>query len=235
LVKTWEFERSHKIDPMDHTIANHDGFQISANNGKKFNHKDAHEIGNYNVLLDSCNKELYDNSKITNRQSHEIFHSAYPAFAWEVLQVFTGPPEVYFEWRHFGRFTGVYKGNKGNGQMIDVRGFGLAKVNGDLQLLDTHIFYDQNTYLEVMEGFKPHTDLYPENYNFAIEDKNNWATPENFDEEWVKSLNLRRVFVNGGTGAKGTGGQNNSEDKPWYSHIFPFCTSEQQEGPIPNK
>jgi len=182
-------------------------------------------------LLDSCNKELYDNSKITNRQSHEIFHTAYPAFSWEILQVFTGPPEVYFEWRHFGRFTGVFRGFNGCGQMIDLRGFGVARVNGDLQLLDTQIFYDQNKYLEVMSGFKPYTELYPDNYNFAIEDKNNWANPSKFDEEWVKSLNLRRVFVSSG-GGQGSG--QNDGDKPWYAHIFPFCTSEPEKGPIPN-
>ena len=97
-------------------------------------------------MLDSAKKELWDSANTTNRQSHEIFHTAFPAFSWEVLQVFTGPPEVYFEWRHFGRFTGVYKGNKGSGEMIDVRGFGKAKVNDKLQLLDTEMFYDQNTF-----------------------------------------------------------------------------------------
>ena len=44
LVKTWEFERSHKVDPNDHQTVDPDNFKISTNDGKVFNHKDAHEV-----------------------------------------------------------------------------------------------------------------------------------------------------------------------------------------------
>ena len=42
-----------------------------------------------------------------------MFHGSFAAFPWEVLEVFTGPPVVAFTWRHWGHFTGEYKGNKG--------------------------------------------------------------------------------------------------------------------------
>lgn len=159
LVKTWEFERSHKINAHQHTIANKEGFFLSANGGKKFDSFEAHEIGNYNALLASCDKKLWDYEKITNWDSHEIFHGAFPAFAWEVLKVHSGPPVVHFEWRHFGRFTGIYKGHRGAGEMIDLRGYGIATVNDKLQLMDTQVFYDQESFLKVLEGTMPAKSL----------------------------------------------------------------------------
>jgi len=159
LVKTWEFERSHKVDGANHQTVDPDTFTISANDAKAYNHKDAHEVGNYNVLLQPATPDLWDNEKISSRFSHEIFHNAFPAFAWEVLKVSVGPPEVHFEWRHFGRFTGYYRGNKGEGQLIDLRGHGIAKVNDKLQLCETKIYYDANMFCKVMEGKRPHTDL----------------------------------------------------------------------------
>jgi hypothetical protein len=159
LVKTWEFERSHKANADQHTVSDPDGFFLSANGGKKFSHLEAHEVGNYNALLESCDAKLWDNEKMTNWDSHELFHGVFPAFAWEVLKVYTGPPVVHFEWRHFGRFTGIYKGHRGAGEMIDVRGYGIATVNDKLQLMDTQVFYDQESFLKVLEGTMPAKSL----------------------------------------------------------------------------
>jgi len=159
LVKTWEFERSHKADPRQHTVANQEGFLLSANGGKKFSHLEAHEVGNYNALLESCDSQFWDSEKMSNWESHELFHAVFPAFAWEILKVHTGPPVVHFEWRHFGRFTGIYKNHRGNGEMIDLRGHGIATVSDKLQLMDTQFFYDQETFLKVLEGRLPAQSL----------------------------------------------------------------------------
>ena len=104
-------------------------FVLSANFGKKYNNAEANKAGNYNVLLDTCNKDLYNNDEMSWEDSHHLFHGSFPAFPWEVLEVFTGPPDVAFSWRHWGHFTGTYKGNKGEGQLINVIGYGIATVN----------------------------------------------------------------------------------------------------------
>ena len=83
-----------------------------------------------------------------------MFHHSFAAFPWEILEVFTGPPSVTFSWRHWGHFTGSFKGNKGEGQVIEVFGYGTAKVNDKLQLCECKIWYDQNTFMEVLEGKK---------------------------------------------------------------------------------
>jgi hypothetical protein len=76
------------------------------------------------------------------QDSHDMFHHSFAAFPWEVLEVFTGPPTVVFTWRHWGHFTGEFKGNKGKGELIEVFGWGTAKVNKNLQLCECKMYYD---------------------------------------------------------------------------------------------
>ena len=77
-------------------------------------------------------KELYDYKSYDWKQTHELFHNSFAAFPWEVLEVFTGPPVVAFSWRHWGHFTGSFKGNKGKGELIEVFGWATAEVNDKL-------------------------------------------------------------------------------------------------------
>ncbi|KAI9907489.1 hypothetical protein PsorP6_016676 [Peronosclerospora sorghi] len=57
------------------------------------------------------------------------FAEAFPdGFPMEVLQVFTQPPQCYFMWRHWGPFTGKFRGVKGDGSTVEVCGFGEMTV-----------------------------------------------------------------------------------------------------------
>jgi len=85
LVKTWEMERSHKVDCRQHESVDQEQFEISANGGKAFNNVEANKVGNYNVLLNSCPSWDFENT--TWEDSHNMFHTAFAAFPWEVLQV----------------------------------------------------------------------------------------------------------------------------------------------------
>ena len=60
LVKTWEMERSHKLDYTQHQSVDQERFALTSNNGPKFKNKEANKVGNYNVLLANCTPELYD-------------------------------------------------------------------------------------------------------------------------------------------------------------------------------
>ena len=50
LVKTWEMERSHKLDCKQHMSVDQKEFSLGANNGPQYNNEEANKIGNYNVL-----------------------------------------------------------------------------------------------------------------------------------------------------------------------------------------
>jgi len=152
LVKTWEMERSHKMDHTTHKTVSQSDFRISANGGKVFDTVSANQVGNYNVLLQNAPKELYDAESMTWEGSHDAFHTAFPAFPWEVLKVFSGPPFVAFSWRHWGTFTGEYKGNKGKGELVELYGFAIAQVNESLQLCDVKLYYDTDAFLKALAG-----------------------------------------------------------------------------------
>jgi len=158
LVKTWEMERSHKMDVRQHQSVD-PTFKISANGGKRFGNEDSHAAGNYNVLLSTCPAELWDGENTSWEQSHKKFHDAFAAFPWELLEVFSGPPKVAFSWRHWAHFTGSYEGNKGQGELVESFGFGVATVSDQLKLLDIEIYYRPERMLEVLEGKRPASDL----------------------------------------------------------------------------
>merc|ERR1712039_927739 len=112
------------------------------------------KVGNYNVLLNACPENLYDSKNMSWDDSHETFHKSFAAFPWEVLEVFSGPPKVAFTWRHWGTFTGTYKGNQGKGELVEMFGFGTAVVNDKLQLMDVEIFYNAEDFIQVLQGDK---------------------------------------------------------------------------------
>lgn len=154
LVKTWEMERSHKLDPTQHKSVDQENFRISANSGKVFNNIEANKVGNYNVLLHACPANVWDSENISWETSHHIFHDAFAAFPWEVLDVYSGPPKVAFTWRHWGKFTGTFEENQGKGELVEMFGFGTAIVNDKLQLQDVEIFYNADDFLNVLRGNK---------------------------------------------------------------------------------
>ena len=88
-----------------------------------------------------------------------MFHGAFPAFPWEVLEVYTGPPKVAFSWRHWGRFTGKFKGHQGNGEMIEIFGFAIIELNNDSKICNTEVYFNTTMFVEVLEGKRPASDL----------------------------------------------------------------------------
>ena len=152
LVKTWEMERSHKPDCSQHRSTAGADFRFSANGGKVFNNVEAHQVGNYNVLLNTCPRHLYDAENTSFTDSHEKFHKAFAAFPWEVLDVFSGPPKVAFSWRHWAHFTGEYEENRGNGELVEMFGFATATLNDKMQICDLEIYFNGEEFISVLKG-----------------------------------------------------------------------------------
>eukprot|EP00105_Crassostrea_gigas_P028451 XP_011450104.2 PREDICTED: pathogen-related protein [Crassostrea gigas] len=153
LVKTWEMESSHKMDAADWKSVDKKVFTISSNGGKKFNLDDNISIGNYNILM--CESPLYNAVKETNQSSHDLFRNVFTTgFAWEVLQVFSGPPLVSFTWRHWGTFEGDYKGTKATGETIEMYGNCVVKVNDDMKIQSIDVYYDPNPFLMKLTNWK---------------------------------------------------------------------------------
>ena len=86
-IKTWEMEATHK-EFYQWTTVDQNEYEVQANGGKVFDSYEAPWVGNYNWLLSTCNKELYDTTKETFESSHGKFRYAFPEeFPFEVLEV----------------------------------------------------------------------------------------------------------------------------------------------------
>ncbi|UJR34848.1 hypothetical protein I4U23_027629 [Adineta vaga] len=179
IVKNWEKEVSHKIDPRQWTTVDLDNYRFSCNGQQKYNGWDMVKQGTYNALIGQTN--YYDSSLISFDESHLVFRrSLGEGFAWEVLEVFSGPPTVTFTWRHFGRMTDyfsctglsglVYKADPTN-KMVKIYGMCIATINDQYQIQDLQVFYDPTqlfTQLTEICPYAPFMKLSNQNSNQLI-------------------------------------------------------------------
>lgn len=160
VVKNWEVESHHIYKPEDWKTMDITKFKASVNGGTVIGTKELSEAGPYNVLLGDM--KGYTASKETFESANKIFSNVFTeGFAWECLEVYSGPPQVSFKWRHFGKFTGEYvdadgKKHKGDGKLIEVYGIVIATVNHNLVIEELQIFYQLDTMIApLMTGVCP--------------------------------------------------------------------------------
>lgn len=65
-------------------------------------------VGTYNAIITPNDFYSPENSDFAS--SHKTFKRMMPTFAWEVLEVYSGPPVVAFKWRHWGVMKNDYVG-----------------------------------------------------------------------------------------------------------------------------
>jgi hypothetical protein len=110
---------------------------------------DYNQVGTYNAII--APNEYYDPKYSDFASSHKTFKRMMPTFAWEVMEVYSGPPTVSFRWRHWGVMKNDYVGfnNKGekvtakaHGGPIDIEGVTVATVNDKVQLQSVRTWFD---------------------------------------------------------------------------------------------
>ncbi|RSL79574.1 hypothetical protein CEP52_017505 [Fusarium oligoseptatum] len=158
LVKNWEIEASYKAKPEEWRTINHDKYQFRLNGGPPQLAKFMAEVGTYNALI-SPNK-YYSPEHMDFSTSHKTFKRMMPTFAWEVLEVYSGPPKVAFKWRHWGSFQNDYtaKNDRGervtlesNGKVIDIKGLSVAELDHEFRIIDLDIYFDPMEMFRQME------------------------------------------------------------------------------------
>lgn len=108
LVKNWEVEASFKPTLSDWRTIDHDKYTFAINGSEP---QDAYymlEQGTYNAII--APNEYYSPEYSDFASSHKTFKRMMPTFAWEVLEVYSGPPTVSFRWRHWGVMKNDYVG-----------------------------------------------------------------------------------------------------------------------------
>lgn len=149
LVKNWEVEASFKTDLKDWRTIDQSSYTFSVNGGPPQTGEHMLKVGTYNAIL--APNQYYCPMHNDFEQSHKTFKRMMPTFAWEVLEVYAGPPVVAFRWRHWGQFKDDYSGFDPEGKkvtlpahggLIDIEGVAVAKVNDKLQLQSVEVWFD---------------------------------------------------------------------------------------------
>jgi len=149
LVKNWEVEASFKPNIDDWRTIDRENYSFAINGGKAEGAEAMLKVGTYNAII--APNEYYSPDYSDFASSHKTFKRMMPTFAWEVLEVYSGPPTVSFRWRHWGQMKNDYVGfnNKGekvtakaHGGSIDIQGVTVATVNDKVQLQSVRTWFD---------------------------------------------------------------------------------------------
>ena len=147
LVRTFEMEASFKTNPSEWLSVVNEKFRMSSNGGEEFTAQDVSDAGTYNLFIGEM--EQYKASEETFESSGRLFRSAFPkGFLWEVLEVYSGPPNVTFKWRHWGTFNGPYKDYAPTGEVVEVIGMSLARVSDDLKVISLEHYFDNTQFFD---------------------------------------------------------------------------------------
>lgn len=145
-IKTWEMELSHKTNLQDFKTINPDKFKLIVNGKEGLSGEETLALGSYNALLKNSLPDkfkFYKAEEESFQSSHDLFRSAFPrGFAWEVVDVYSGPPIISYKFRHWGYFEGPFKGHAPTGDMVQFYGMGILKVDESLRVEDAEIYYD---------------------------------------------------------------------------------------------
>ncbi|MEB3215853.1 MAG: ester cyclase [Nostocales cyanobacterium 94392] len=169
LVRTFELEASFKTNPQQWLSVVKDKFRMSSNGGDEFTAEDVSAAGTYNLFIGDT--EEYKASEENFQSSGRLFRSAFPkGFLWEVLEVYSSPPNVTFKWRHWGTFKGPYKDYAPTGEVVEIIGMSIARVTDDLKIINVEHYFDNSQFLTKLTSGGKH----------GSEDKSVWGTIKRF-------------------------------------------------------
>lgn len=152
LIKNWQVECHHIADIHHWHTVDTTNFTAALNGGCPGSARIMADVGHQNFWL--AETRNYSPEAQTFASSDSLFRSTFPdGFAWEVLEVYCGPPSLSFKWRHFGSFTGTYtdkdgKEHIGNGKPFDLIGMCIAKVNEELKIETIDVYYNPSDMIE---------------------------------------------------------------------------------------
>jgi hypothetical protein len=149
LVKNWEIEASFKSNINDWRTIDRPNYTFSINGGPPQSAEHMLKVGTYNAIIAA--NEYYSPENLDFASSHKTFKRMMPTFAWEVLEVYSGPPVVAFKWRHWGTMKSDYVGYndkgekvtaKAHGGEINIQGITIAHVDDKVRLQSVEIWFD---------------------------------------------------------------------------------------------
>ncbi|RMY44843.1 hypothetical protein D0863_16149 [Hortaea werneckii] len=173
LVKNWEVEASFKPRLEDWRTIDHERYSFAINGGPPQSGEHMLKVGTYNAII--APNEYYSPENSDFASSHKTFKRMMPTFAWEVVEVYSGPPQVAFKWRHWGVMKNDYVGfndkgekvvAKAHGGPIEIFGVTVAKVDDKVRLQELDTWFDP---LDMFRQIAPKGIVNKENMNRKVD------------------------------------------------------------------
>ncbi|KAK8105959.1 hypothetical protein PG999_009318 [Apiospora kogelbergensis] len=129
LVKNWEIEASFKTNLRDWRTVDPEVYTFAVNGGSPQPAEHMLKVGTYNAIIGTPNA-WYSPRRSDLASSHKTFKRMMPTFAWEVLEVYGGPP------------NGEKITAKAHGGPIDIQGVTVAHLNDKSQVTKLETWFD---------------------------------------------------------------------------------------------
>lgn len=142
--QTFLMEATHKATYHEWRSVNHGAFYLQVNDGVHVRGSEIQDTDMFGMLyMTGVDLTDLDPASNASEDPRAVLTEAFAdGFPMEVLEVFTQPPQCYFSWRHWGRFTGKFGGVRGDGALVEVRGFGQMTIDGG-EMRDLRLFFKQ--------------------------------------------------------------------------------------------
>ncbi|KAL0556196.1 hypothetical protein IC582_004706 [Cucumis melo] len=146
LVKNFEMEMFHKISPSDFKTIDVNKYTFCLNGRKPLAIGEVSKLGGYNPFLQTALPDeyrYYNAEKETAESSHRAFTATFlRGFALEIIQVYSGPPNIVFKFRHWGYMEGPFRNHAATGERIEFYGVAIFKVNEKDKIEGVEFFFD---------------------------------------------------------------------------------------------
>jgi len=168
MLKTYEMEIVHKVRIQDYKTIVTDGFTVSLNGKAPLNREQLGKIGgSYNFFLQTSlpdELKIYDSKKETEESSKKAFETVFPrGFAIEIIHVYSGAPNIVFQFRHWSYMEGPFLGHAPTGKKAEFYGMAYFEVDDTWKVKKVEFFYDRGDLLSgliegpLLEGSKTET------------------------------------------------------------------------------
>ncbi|XP_011083290.1 pathogen-related protein-like [Sesamum indicum] len=146
MMKSWQTEFTHKTRTQDFRIMHPEKFKLIVNGREALSAEETISLGSYNSVLKSSMPDefkYYKAHEETFDSADDAFRNALPrGFACEVVAVYSSPPVITFKFRHWGYFEGPFKGHAPTGEMVQLFGLVILKVDELMRAEEVEIYYD---------------------------------------------------------------------------------------------
>ncbi|KAJ0086943.1 hypothetical protein Patl1_08124 [Pistacia atlantica] len=138
LIKTWEMENFHKVNIEDFKTLDPKEYTFSVKESAKFGrYKQAWRLQRIPANFFAGVKGATNPADESSISSHRALTTTFPRrFALEILQVYSGLPNIVYKFRRWGYMEGPFKGHAPTGELVEFYGTGIfegAKIDGSAE------------------------------------------------------------------------------------------------------